>query len=485
MELVLARDKVKNEDKIYKNGPVYVKNDELRVYIDEDKENELGSLYYKELGRDITKWLKEKGIDEVTLDFDNLFEFGNAPGIIRSEDTIIDFLLGLHIGKISAKDYNNDLDVYGVNVDNDFNTNYIKPLFTFDTKKYFKQTIAILDYVRYMTKALSFVIKTINTPHNLLSMKDIRLKIFDLFKGVYNIEIAIYDDYYLRKNDYNLIRAVSKASKSKPYMMHLSYRPPRPNRKCLTHKVLVGKGVHYDSGGIYIKPHDTMLNMKYDKTGALTAIAVLYVAAKLNLNVKLDVVVGFAENMVSNKGYKPGDVLKAKNGKTIEVVHTDAEGRLVLADCLQYVDEVIEDYNNVITLATLTGAARRALGEYTAAVHSTNYYQAIGITHSGKTTSEYHNYMYPHPKLKNSIKSKIADIRNIANTDLAGSITAFWFLTNFIKKPDNLVHIDLAGVAWTEKGFGYVDYGATGFGIRALVGYLEESGKCPDELKDY
>jgi len=468
MKLLLTRSKVKDEDKIYVNGCIRIKGKRLYVNIDEDKEKELGGLYYKELGRDVTKWIKDKEIKKISLDFDNLFKN------IKNTDDIIDFLLGLHIGKLTAKDYNNRLPIFGVEVDNDLSVDYIKPLYTFNTKKYIKQTTTILDFIKYLTTALSFVIKTVNTPHNLLSLEDIKYKIFDLFRNIDNVAIDVLNDDYLKKNDYNLIRAVSKASDNEPYMIHISYIPEESKNKQPIHKVLVGKGVHFDSGGINIKPYDVMLDMKYDKTGALTAIATLYVIAKLNLNIKLDVVVGFTENMVSNKGYKSGDVIKAKNGKTVEVVHTDAEGRLVLADCLQYVDEVIKNHDGIITLATLTGAAKRALGNYTAAIHSLDYQPSESIIKAGKQVGESLNYMYPHPKLKDSLKSKIADIANIADTELAGSITAYWFLTHFVENPDNLTHIDLAGVAWTDNGFGYVEYGSTGFGIRTLVKYLSE-----------
>jgi len=468
MKLLLTRSKVKDEDKIYVNGCVRVKGKRLYVNIDEDKEKELGGLYYKELGRDVTKWIKDKEIKKISLAFDNLFKS------IEDTDNIIDFLLGLHIGKLTAKDYSNRLPVFGMVVDNDLKTKHTEPLYTFNLGKHPGAVVKILDYLTYTTEALSFVIKTINTPHNLLSLEDIKYRILNLFKNMNNVDIDILDNDYLKKNDYNLIRAVSKAGNDEPYIVHLTYRPDKRYNKPSIHKVLVGKGVHFDSGGINTKPYDFMVNMKYDKTGALTALATLYIVSKLNLNIKLDVVVGFTENMISNKGYKSGDVLKAKNGKTVEVVHTDAEGRLVLADCLQYVDEVIKNHDGIITLATLTGAAKRALGKYTAAIHSLEYQPSENIIKAGKQVGESFNYMYPHPKLKDSLKSKIADVANLADTELAGSITAYWFLTHFTKKPEKLTHIDLAGVAWTNDGFGYVDYGSTGFGIRTLVKYLTD-----------
>jgi len=468
MKLLLTRSKVKDKDKIYVNGRMYVKGKKLYVKINEDKEKELGGLYYKELGRNVTKWVKDKEIKKVSLDFDNLFKN------IKNANNIIDFLLGLHISKLTAKDYNSRLPVFGMVVDNDLKTKHAEPLYTFSLGKHPGAAIKILDSLKYTTEALSFVIKTINTPHNLLSLENIKYKIFDLFKNMNNVDIAILDDNYLKKNDYNLIRAVAKAGNDKPYIVHISYRPDVRYNKPSMHKVLVGKGVHFDSGGINTKPYDSMVDMKYDKTGALTALATLYIVAKLNLNIKLDVVVGFTENMISNKGYKSGDVLKAKNGKTVEIVHTDAEGRLLLADCLQYVDVVIKNHDGIITLATLTGAARRALGEYTAAIHSLEYQPSESIIKTGKQVGESLNYMYPHPKLKDSLKSKIADIANLADTELAGSITAYWFLTHFTENPEKLTHIDLAGVAWTDDGFGYVDYGSTGFGVRTLVRYLTE-----------
>ena len=460
MKLILINDTKISKDKLYKNGPVIVRDKVIYVPIENKKPFDLGVLYFKELGRKVVKWLKEKEVKQVTINFDNL------NNTIISKNYITSFLVGLNIGKMSAKDFNFSSNV---SIINDITSK--QPLIKYKPGKDVKTFNKLLYKAQDITTALLFLIKTVNTPHNLLPLENIKDKIQDLFKGVENVNIWEIDDEYLKRHNYNLIRAVCRASKNKPYLLRLNYTPKKSKNPI--HIVLVGKGIHFDSGGINLKPYDSMVTMKYDKAGALTVISVLYLAAKLKLNIKLDVVVGFAENMIDHDSYKPGDVLKAKNGKTIEVIHTDAEGRLLLADCLQYVDDVIKDYEEVITVATLTGAARRALGEYTAAIHSTEYELSEPIIESGYQTGESLNYMYPHPKLKETLKSKIADIRNKATTDLAGSITAFWFLTNFIKDPNKLVHLDIAGPGWTEKGFGYVNYGATGFGVETLLGYLE------------
>ncbi|MRI58838.1 MAG: leucyl aminopeptidase [Epsilonproteobacteria bacterium] len=285
------------------------------------------------------------------------------------------------------------------------------------------------------------------------------------------IEVQILDESDLEKEQMGAFLAVAKASANPPRLVHLSYKPQNPKAKI----AIVGKGLTYDSGGLSLKPSDYMVTMKADKSGASAALGIILAAKKLEIPVEIHAILGLAENMVGPNAYKPDDVLKAKNGKTIEVRNTDAEGRLVLADCLCYAQEKVDpDY--IIDLATLTGACVVALGEYTSGVmgHSKELKQKMlqAANASGELAGElpFNRYL---PKL---LESKIADICNISSSRYGGAITAALFLSEFIeeKNKDKWVHLDIAGPAYVEKEWGYNPYGASGAGVRMVVKWLQK-----------
>ena len=318
-----------------------------------------------------------------------------------------------------------------------------------------------------LNRYLSDLKRFVNTPHNQMSLNDLKDTIVNYLNQNTRTSVKVLDSSYLKENGYNLITAIDNNAS----IIHASYKP----KTTLLKIALVGKGVHFDTGGYSLKPSDSMIDMKRDKTGAITAMMMYILAVKLNLPVEIDLIVGLAENLLSPNGYKPGDVLKSKNHKTIEVINTDAEGRLLLADCLNYLSTLDKDFNRIITIATLTGAAMRAVSKYTTAEHGsqTFYNNALDIT--GDVVCN----LKPHPKLKDTLKSKIADLRNVASTDEAGSITAYLFLKEFVPDIPRLQysHLDIAGPSYTDKLFGYTNYGATGilletFFIDALLNYL-------------
>ena len=181
-------------------------------------------------------------------------------------------------------------------------------------------------------------------------------------------ECNIYDEKYLQKEGYGAFYAVAKASTHTPRLIHLAYKPKKAKKRV----VLVGKGLTYDSGGLSLKPADFMVTMKSDKSGASAVLGIMKAVKDLGLDVEVHGIIGAAENMIGGNAYKPDDVLRAKNGKTIEVRNTDAEGRLVLADCLCYAQEKIKKFDYIFDFATLTGACVVALGEYTSGVMGYN-----------------------------------------------------------------------------------------------------------------
>lgn len=288
-----------------------------------------------------------------------------------------------------------------------------------------------------------------------------------------NLEYKVFSDDYFRQNGMGAIEAVGRASRHKSKLIHLTYKPKGEIKKKI---VLVGKGLTYDSGGLSLKPADFMVTMKSDKSGGSAVLGIIDAIAKLNLPFEIHGIIGAVENMIGGDAFKPDDILKAKNGKTIEVRNTDAEGRLVLADCLCYAQDEIEDIDYIIDYATLTGASVVGVGHYTTSIMGNNdmlkYTMVDAALKSGElaTTLPFNRY------LKKTIKSKIADICNISNTRYGGAITAGMFLDEFIKDEykDKWLHCDIAGPAYVEEQWGYNPYGASGAGVRFTIEFLNQ-----------
>jgi leucyl aminopeptidase len=241
----------------------------------------------------------------------------------------------------------------------------------------------------------------------------------------------------------------------------------------------VGKAVTFDTGGISIKPGEKMDEMKFDKCGGCTVLAVMRAAASIKLAVNIVAIVPSVENMPSATSYRPGDIIKMHNGKTVEILNTDAEGRMILADALSY---GIATYSPkaVVDLATLTGAAIIALGSNVAAIVGSSKQLTDRLRKVADKTGEKMWELPLYEEFHEQIKSTFADIRNIGGRP-GGAITAAAFLSNFV---DGVpwVHMDIAGTAWTQDGTfekSYNPKGATGFGVRTLVKMLMEDEKPP------
>jgi leucyl aminopeptidase len=227
----------------------------------------------------------------------------------------------------------------------------------------------------------------------------------------------------------------------------------------------LGKGITFDSGGISIKASEGMEEMKDDMAGAAAVMTALGAIAQLKPKINVTAVIPTTENLPSGTALKPGDILKAMNGKTIEVISTDAEGRLILADALSYAAK--QGLSPLIDLATLTGACRIALGTFYSGLFGNNQELIDKVRKAAERTGE-RMWQMPMPEeYKEQNKSDIADIKNAGNR-IGGAITAALFLAEFV---DNVpwVHIDIAGTAFSSKESGYIAKGATGVGVRTLV----------------
>lgn len=286
-----------------------------------------------------------------------------------------------------------------------------------------------------------------------------------------NISCEVYGEKYLEKNKMMAMHSVGRASIHESKLIHLSYKPKNATKKI----VLVGKGLTYDSGGLSLKPSDSMVGMKMDKSGGCAVLSTLWAIAKLGLPFEVHGIVGAVENMIGGNAYKPDDILKAKNGKTIEVRNTDAEGRLVLADCLCFAQDEIKDIDYIFDYATLTGACVVGVGQYTTGIMGNNEILKRNAVLSALKSGEYATTLDFNRYLKKAIKSEVADICNVANTRYGGAITAGMFLDNFIydENKEKWIHFDIAGPAYVESVWGYNPHGGSGAGVRMTIKFLQ------------
>ncbi|MFH1858326.1 MAG: leucyl aminopeptidase [Candidatus Omnitrophota bacterium] len=278
------------------------------------------------------------------------------------------------------------------------------------------------------------------------------------------IRVTVLEDAAVRKMGMGGLAAVSQGSREGARFIIMEYQLQKKRRPLF---VFVGKGITFDTGGISIKPAQNMEHMKYDMSGAAAVIGTLEAASRLKLPFRLVGLIPTCENMPGGGAYKPGDILKALNGKTIEVVNTDAEGRLILADALSYAARYKPD--GVIDVATLTGACIIALGHFAIGLLTNNPSLAKRIAQAGETSGERVWELPLWEEYSELIKSDVADVKNTGD-GTAGTITGAAFLKEFVAYP--WVHLDIASRAWTEKDLPYVPKGATGIGVRLLINFL-------------
>ncbi len=326
----------------------------------------------------------------------------------------------------------------------------------------------ILDRTLVIANATNFVRDLVNhTPYD-MTPQAMALTAETLSQSN-SLECTILDVNGMADEKMEAMLAVGRASVNPPRLIHLSYKPANP-KKIIT---LVGKGLTYDSGGLSLKAAASMVTMKMDKAGGCAVMGIIKAVSELGLDIEVHAFVGAVENMIGGNAYKPDDVLVAKNGKTIEVRNTDAEGRLVLADVLGYAQEKVKsDY--IFDYATLTGACMVALGPYTTGVMGHNEELKQSWIHASNESGEYSGILPFNRHLKKLIKSEIADVANVSSKPYGGAITAALFLDNFIddEMKEKWVHFDIAGSAYTESAWDVHTYGGTGAGVRMTLEWL-------------
>jgi leucyl aminopeptidase len=291
----------------------------------------------------------------------------------------------------------------------------------------------------------------------------------------YNLEFKVFDRDDMEEMGMGALLGVAKGSNQPPKLITLSYKGDERSEKALG---FLGKGITFDSGGISIKASEGMSEMKDDMAGAAAVMTALGAIAQFKPQINVTAIIPATENLPSGTALKPGDVLKAMNGKTIEVISTDAEGRLILADALSYAQKL--GLSPLIDLATLTGACRVALGTLYSGLFGNDQDLVDKVLRAAARTGE-RMWQMPMPEeYKEQTKSEIANIKNTGNR-YGGAITAALFLTEFV---DNTpwVHIDIAGTASSNKESGYTVKGATGVGVRTLVELALSEAKSQEAI---
>ncbi|MDY0083080.1 MAG: leucyl aminopeptidase [Ignavibacteriaceae bacterium] len=285
------------------------------------------------------------------------------------------------------------------------------------------------------------------------------------------IKVTVFGQKEIRKRKMGGLIAIGQGSVNKPRFIVLEYKPQMKFKNEKTKTIaLVGKGITFDTGGISLKPSKGMGAMKADMSGAAVVAGTLSAAAKSNLPVHLYGIIPAAENMCSGESIRPGDIVKISNGKSVEIEDTDAEGRVVLADALHYASQLKPD--QIIDLATLTGACVVALGEFVAGLFTKDEQMAEQLYKSGIKTYDRVWRLPLWDDFDELIKSDIADVANLGNTRWAGAITAAKFLEHFVDKNIPWTHLDIAGPAMNNSSKSYTKKYMTGFGVRLLFDYL-------------
>ena len=299
------------------------------------------------------------------------------------------------------------------------------------------------------------------------------MKLGEIAKKIANenkMKCTVFSKNEIKSKGLGGVTAVGQGSKNEPKFIILEYRNGKNEQKPI---LLVGKAVTFDTGGISLKPGEKMDEMKFDKCGGCTVLGVMKAISELKLPINVVAIIPSVENMPSGDAFRPGDIIKLFNGKTAEILNTDAEGRLILADGLAY---GIKHYqpSSVMDFATLTGACIVALGTNVAGIVSNNSKLASKIKTASAKTSEEVWELPINDDYMDMVKSKVADIKNLGMGRAAGTITAAAFLANSVGNVP-WVHFDIAGTAWIQpstKSKSYNSHGATGFGVRLVINHL-------------
>ncbi len=314
---------------------------------------------------------------------------------------------------------------------------------------------------RIIAEAANFGREVINEPSNVMTPTEMARQAEEVAK-TYGLELDVLEESHMKDLGMGSLLGVAQGSAEPAKLIVLRYTPKTASDETVA---IVGKGVTFDTGGISIKPADGMEKMKYDMAGGATTIAAMRAIAQLKPTVNVLGIVPATENMPGGRAQRPGDVVRAMTGKTIEVINTDAEGRLILADAVAYARKL--GATKIIDLATLTGAVSIALGDVYVAILGNNQEWINTVIAAAKKSGEKFWQLPLDKEYREQIKSEIADIKNVGGRK-AGTITGAYFIREFVEDTP-WVHLDIAGTAWNESNKPYLAVGPTGVCVRTLV----------------
>ena len=324
-------------------------------------------------------------------------------------------------------------------------------------------------------QAVSWARDLVNTPPSDLPPRRLAERVVAELQADETVSVVVWDEGRIAEERLGGLLGVSRGTAEPPRLVQAAYQPADPIRigDRVPHVVLVGKGITFDSGGLSLKTPDGMTTMKTDMSGAAVVLGVVSACADLGVRVRVTAIAPISENMPGSRAIKPGDVLTMRNGATVEVLNTDAEGRLVLADALVLAAELEPDA--IIDVATLTGAAAAALGTSIAALFGNDDNLIERLRECGDRSGE---RLWPLPlpdEYADHIDSDVADMKNVGKPGQAGAIAAALLLARFVDgRP--WAHLDVAGTARSTESSGYVSKGGTAFGVRALLRFLTTYG---------
>ncbi len=458
-EVILIKEKsIKNKilnplsksilsNKMFYEKNFLIKNLDKKSFIIVNCSKSKNNLDYEKLGSDLFVFLKNNSIENSYIDINS-----NSLTNIQIEKV----LHGLKL-----KSYNFNL----YKSDKSKNSNISLKI----VGNKFKKTNLLRNKLNALIEGVYLTRDLVSEPGNILHPDEYAKRISQLRK--FGLKVTVYDKKKLKKLGMNALLGVGQGSIRGSYLVTVEWRGAKNNSKPLA---FVGKGVCFDTGGYSLKPAKFMEDMTYDMAGSATVIGLMKTLALRKSKINAVGVVGLVENMVSGNAQRPGDIVKSYSGKTIEVLNTDAEGRLVLADALTFTEKKFKP-QFIIDLATLTGAIIVSLGSEYAGLFSNNDKLSKQLIDAGESVEEKLWRMPLNENFDKLINSKNADMQNINYVGGAGSTTAAQFLQRFIINKTPWAHLDIAGMAFSKYGGALNSGGATGYGVRLLNKFLEDN----------
>ena len=458
-EIILVKDKATKKiilkssnkslftDKLFLEKKFSIKNIKDKNYIFVNCIKSRTSLDYEKLGSQLYIFLKNNKIERS-------FFISNSSFL-----TNVQLEKLLHGAQLKSYEFN----VYKT----DKTKNETNHLYIVGDKS--KKTNVLRNKLNSLLEGVFLTRDLVSEPGNVLHPDEYAKRIIKLRK--FGLKVIVYDQKKLKKMGMNALLGVGQGSVRGSYLVTIEWNGAKNKSKPLG---FVGKGVCFDTGGYSLKPAKFMEDMTYDMAGSATVVGLMKTLALRKSKINAVGVVGLVENMVSGNAQRPGDIVKSYSGKTIEILNTDAEGRLVLADALTFTEEKFKP-QFIVDLATLTGAIIVSLGSEYAGLFSNNDKLSKQLIDAGESVEEKLWRMPLNENFDKLINSKNADMQNINYVGGAGSTTAAQFLQRFIINKTPWAHLDIAGMAFSKYGGALNSGGATGYGVRLLNKLIEDN----------